>query len=745
MPPKVEKKEKGLPATVKAKPSNKTVVSDTDYFSNREVQDTDEELPPTQKAKSVKPEKKNKSEKSKRELLMDEFENMRAYTGIKKRQHYKIFRQETLDKIKFDELTDDDLQAILDYYNKIVSTSKDNRNAMIEPFDKSNKMEVKNIIREIDKRTLAGTEQEQQQFRIIDQRKTYKAGEEPQKLESFKKPIKNPHTKYVEEALNQATKGEGQITKTKKEEAEQTTKQQAEVKDILTPPSVEFKTPKEAALFDLKKYEQVKGMEELEKLHNEMLKSYKKPKLFVEKYEETKKRIEAIPAKVAAPELSNKDNGSILQAPSQATNKKVDIKDYANKDYIENQDYNKVSKMTQDEFNKYMEQKAYTEYAEQQNKKVEQQAKSNKPKDESLTSQMGQTVFRQDQGMSVGLNQMFSNQQIDEQKNEQEQKNPTFASKGGVSGETVIGTANDLANPVSEAVRQALLLQIEPKKEGEINVNRRIPVVSANSVASPKFQEARARAYAQAQAPNQVANQRPIANPARQRPKYKAYSPEELTALYAEREREALNAKAEADAGAQQDKTIGDRAKTGLGTYEMKPAADVVLKSNADKKKSIHNFANFSWIESRSDSKLGEFSSLKKMIDGEERMRFSHTYRSTNTLPKSQPVLYNKNHAFFKNYLENRMTPMSIANIQQERQPMTQESNQRDGRRPVGARPWTLSDLGDYTYNFNGVVGTQNLGMTPMYQNERKTDYENNTTVFPDTIVDVPDDKLESV
>jgi hypothetical protein len=133
------------------------------------------------------------------------------------------------------------------------------------------------------------------------------------------------------------------------------------------------------------------------------------------------------------------------------------------------------------------------------------------------------------------------------------------------------------------------------------------------------------------------------------------------------------------------------------------------------------------------------------MIDGEERMRFSNTYRSTNTLPKSQPVLYNKNHAFFKNYLENRMTPMSIANIQQERQPMTQESNQRDGRRPVGARPWTLTDLGDYTYNFNGVVGTQNLGMTPMYQNERKTDYENNTTVFPDTIMDVPDDKLESV
>ena len=505
----------------------------------------------------------------------------------------------------------------------------------------------------------------------------------------------------------------------------------------------QYKSSKQVGLERLRKYKEIQGMEELEKLHKDMLSRYQNPKLFIQAYEEAKERLGAIPKDVAAPDLSNKDNGSTFQAPSQATNKKVDIKDYANKDYIENQDYIKINKMSKAEYDKYIEHKAKTEYTKQQNAKVEKQAKLNKPQDESLTSQMGSVDFRQDQGLNVGMNQVFSNQQIEEQKNEQEQKNDMFAPKGSMSAEAVVGTANDLANPVAQAVRQAQLQQFQPPPktvasvefEKIYNVNRRIPV--ANIL--------KGQAQAQAQAPNQVVNQKPIANPARQRPTYKSYSPVELQALYNQREKEKRNAKVEADAGAEQDKTIGDRAKTGLGTYEMKPAADVVLKSNADKKKSIHNFANLNWVESRSDSKLGEFSSLKKMIDGEERMRFSHTYRSTNTLPKSQPVMYNKNHAFFKNYLENRMTPMSIANIQQERQPMTQESNQRDGRRPVGARPWTLSDLGDYTYNHNGVVGTQNLGMTPMYQNERKTDYENNTTVFPDTIVDVPDDKLESI
>jgi len=730
MPPK---KEKGLPATIKAPKQG----------------DVDILQPPTQKAESEIPQTQ-KAESSSKQALINKIVEIKSYIhGPKITRHQVIFGAPMLKKIDFTKIDEDELKAIYKYYKDIEELSNKNRDATIEPFDSEN-MEAMKLIKQMDDKLLYSSKQ-----RKIDQSKVHEGGKPPENIltkfatKRLKDETVLPDKPIYNVQLDDAKKEEAQQTATQtKEESKQTAKQTKDDSEIYfpnfpknkTPVYPQYQTAKQTGLERLKKYKQIEGMEELDKLHNDMLRRYVKPKLFIEAYEEAKKRIGAIPAKVAAPDLSNKDNGSILQAPSQAINKKVDVKDYANKDYIENQDYNKVSKMTQEEFNKYMEQKAYTEYAEQQNKKVEQQAKSNKPKDESLTSQMGQVEFRQDQGMSVGLNQMFSNQQIDEQKNEQEQKDDMFAPKGSMSAEAVVGTANDLANPVAQAVRQAQLQQFQPQSPNPanvFNVNRRIPVAN---ILKPQPQ-----AQAQAQAPNQVVKQQPIANPARQRPTYKSYSPAELTALFAQKEKEKRNAKVEADAGAEQDKTIGDRAKTGLGTYEMKPAADIVLKSNKDKKKSIHNFANLNWVESRSDSKLGEFSSLKKMIDGEERMRFSNTYRSTNVLPKSQPVMYNKNHAFFKNYLENRMTPMSIANIQQERQPMTQESNQRDGRRPVGARPWTLTDLGDYTYNHNGVVGTQNLGMTPMYQNERKTDYENNTTVFPDTIMNVPDDKLESV
>lgn len=613
-----------------------------------------------------------KADFTKQELI-NTITKIKSYVkGDKQRKHQIVFGKPAMRKIDFGKINENELEQIYKYYVDIKELSNAKKDAVIKPFESKN-MEVMKVIKFMDDKFLHSAKE-----RTIDQSKVHEHGEA----------LEHKLTKFVSDRLKKETAGSEapdtylpqnpiynvQLDDAKKEEGEQTQKQQ---KEINMPVFPQYKSSKQVGLERLRKYKEIQGMEELEKLHKDMLYRYEKPKLFIQAYEEAKKR---------------------LGASSNA----VDIKN--------------------------------TQYAQTQNAKVEKQAKSNKPQDESLTSQMGSVDFRQDQGMNVGMNQLFSNQQIYEQKNEQEQKDDMFAQKGSMSAEAVVGTANDLANPVAQAVRQAQLQQFQPQSPNPanvFNVNRRIPV--ANILKG------------QQQAPNQVINQQPIANPARQRPTYKSYSPVELQALYNMKEKEKRNAKVEADAGAEQDKTIGDRAKIGLGTYEMKPAADVVLKSNADKKKSIHNFANLNWVESRSDSKLGEFSSLKKMIDGEERMRFSHTYRSTNTLPKSQPVMYNKNHAFFKNYLENRMTPMSIANIQQERQPMTQESNQRDGRRPVGARPWTLTDLGDYTYNHNGVVGTQNLGMTPMYMNERKTDYKNNTTVFPDTIVDVPDDKLESI
>jgi hypothetical protein len=362
-------------------------------------------------------------------------------------------------------------------------------------------------------------------------------------------------------------------------------------------------------------------MKELEELHKYMLIKYKKPKEagFVQAYDEAKKRLGAIPSQVAAPDQSNKDNGSTFQAPSQA----IDIERYANvktfdelykmKEEDERTKHGSDIFRIREEYEKADKRIRETEYTKQQNAKAKQTAKVNQQLGQSIDSQMASVEFRQDQGMNAGLNQQFSSAQIEQQNSKDEKKDDMYAPKGSMSAEAVVGTAGDVANPIAEAIRQAQMQQFQPPPKTVASVEFAKKVYNINRRKIPVLQ----------QAPNQVVNQQPPINPARQQPKYKSYSPQELTALYAEREKEARNAKIEADAGAEQDRTIGDRAKTGLGTYEMKPNADVVLKSQKDKKKSIHNFANFNWIESRSDSKLGEFSSLKKMIDGEEKMRFS--------------------------------------------------------------------------------------------------------------------------
>jgi hypothetical protein len=114
-------------------------------------------------------------------------------------------------------------------------------------------------------------------------------------------------------------------------------------------------------------------------------------------------------------------------------------------------------------------------------------------------------------------------------------------------------------------------------------------------------------------------------------------------------------------------------------------------------------------------------------------------------MPKSQRREYVENHDYILRNYDNEMTSMYGSRDETAMHPIYERQNNMYGMRPQGARPYTITDMNDWTYSHCGVVGTQNLGMTPMYQNERKTDYENNTTVFPDTVVDIKDDKLENI
>ena len=45
--------------------------------------------------------------------------------------------------------------------------------------------------------------------------------------------------------------------------------------------------------------------------------------------------------------------------------------------------------------------------------------------------------------------------------------------------------------------------------------------------------------------------------------------------------------------------------------------------------------------------------------------------------------------------------------------------------------------MGDWTYNYRGVTGTQNLGLAPMYNPTKLKDYQNDTTYYPDTYMTI--------
>jgi hypothetical protein len=78
----------------------------------------------------------------------------------------------------------------------------------------------------------------------------------------------------------------------------------------------------------------------------------------------------------------------------------------------------------------------------------------------------------------------------------------------------------------------------------------------------------------------------------------------------------------------------------------------------------------------------------------------------------------------------NRFIPQN-AILEQVRVPQNNQNNVKFGPRPVMARPPTIDDMGDYTYDDGcNHVGTQNLGLVRQYSDYVRPDYENDNTHY---------------
>lgn len=199
----------------------------------------------------------------------------------------------------------------------------------------------------------------------------------------------------------------------------------------------------------------------------------------------------------------------------------------------------------------------------------------------------------------------------------------------------------------------------------------------------------------------------------------------------------------EAIADKAQNATIGYRENTGLGTRVSKAGVDIMTKPESEQIQSIQAYANFHWINegTRNDSKLTKNSSLQKMLDGYNEMRYTDTFTPDIVIPPTKEELYEEFREYFRENTQNRFIPQYGNDYIQERTPQYNQGNIVYGNRPVIARPFVFNDeigdfdMGDYTYDHCCVVGTTNMGWSRQYPDQSpRIDYENNNTTFPNTM-----------
>ena len=188
-------------------------------------------------------------------------------------------------------------------------------------------------------------------------------------------------------------------------------------------------------------------------------------------------------------------------------------------------------------------------------------------------------------------------------------------------------------------------------------------------------------------------------------------------------------------ADSEKQKTIGDRMRVGLDTYGDIPKADILVKSDNERLKSLHSFVNNRWIESVQNSKRGNLSCLKEMDDMEEKLKYSRLYTMAyNPIPVDQEDLIKKNYKFIARNISQRLTP-AIDNITE----LSPEG------RPVGALPPSLHNIGAYNYRHEGIYGTTDLGLSQNLPDLLMPDYRLNSLQYPNVLYDMNNDRYRYI
>jgi len=215
-----------------------------------------------------------------------------------------------------------------------------------------------------------------------------------------------------------------------------------------------------------------------------------------------------------------------------------------------------------------------------------------------------------------------------------------------------------------------------------------------------------------------------------------AYTPEQLAILRAQVEDRKLAELEQANADREGNRQIGVRENTGLSTRYSRAGADIVVKPQDEIQQSVKAFANLSWINegARNNSVLTKNSSLQKLWDGYDEQRYTDTYNPKIAMQYDSCKLFEDHRDAIKAFTDNRLIPQT--DTFQEMDANSIGQNIQFGKRPAMSRPPTLYDVGDYTYNHNGVVGTQNLGLQPQQMIGNRYDYDCDTLHYPNIIVE---------
>ena len=107
------------------------------------------------------------------------------------------------------------------------------------------------------------------------------------------------------------------------------------------------------------------------------------------------------------------------------------------------------------------------------------------------------------------------------------------------------------------------------------------------------------------------------------------------------------------------DKELGDRRTVGLAPDDAIAKEDIVLVKPESRAKSIHNFANFRWITSRQNSRLGDRSELKRMLDKEDEMRYGVTFSNKVRPTESKQKILYRTHPAIKELNPLNLKPIS--------------------------------------------------------------------------------------